>query len=218
MKKFTSVLLAVAMVATMLVGCGAKETAETPATETTTEAATEATTKAASADTGDNVGTVLPDNTISSVRYYVGAEEGAVLRSGPGTNFAQLKVLATDTVVIAKGENNGNPDWYYVHVESIKRDGWINKENITTTAPELVAMGLREYELYEESFTMKVNDEEGLRMREHPSTSAGIVEVLGYEDIVEVLGYALNDPTWYYAKANINGKEYTCYVYSEYLS
>ena len=35
MKKFTSVLLAVAMVATMLVGCGAKETAETPATETT---------------------------------------------------------------------------------------------------------------------------------------------------------------------------------------
>ena len=41
MKKFTSVLLAVAMVATMLVGCGAKETAETPATETTTEAATE---------------------------------------------------------------------------------------------------------------------------------------------------------------------------------
>lgn len=41
MKKFTSVLLTVAMVATMLVGCGAKETAETPATETTTEAATE---------------------------------------------------------------------------------------------------------------------------------------------------------------------------------
>ena len=41
MKKFTSVLLAVAMVATMLVGCGAKETAETPATETTTETTTE---------------------------------------------------------------------------------------------------------------------------------------------------------------------------------
>ena len=39
MKKFTSVLLAVAMVATMLVGCGAKETAEIPATETTTETA-----------------------------------------------------------------------------------------------------------------------------------------------------------------------------------
>ena len=41
MKKFTSVLLAVAMVATMLVGCGAKDTAETPATESTT--ATEST-------------------------------------------------------------------------------------------------------------------------------------------------------------------------------
>ena len=40
MKKFTSVLLAAAMVATMLVGCGSSETAETPATENT-EAATE---------------------------------------------------------------------------------------------------------------------------------------------------------------------------------
>ena len=41
MKKFTSVLLTVAMVATMLVGCGAKETAEAPATENaaTTETA-----------------------------------------------------------------------------------------------------------------------------------------------------------------------------------
>ncbi len=39
MKKFTSVLLAVAMVATMLVGCGgSNETAETPATESTTSA------------------------------------------------------------------------------------------------------------------------------------------------------------------------------------
>ena len=40
MKKFTSVLLAAAMVATMLVGCGSSETAETPATENT-EVATE---------------------------------------------------------------------------------------------------------------------------------------------------------------------------------
>ena len=44
MKKFTSVLLAVAMVATMLVGCGAKETAETPAAENT---AAESTTETA---------------------------------------------------------------------------------------------------------------------------------------------------------------------------
>ena len=53
MKKFTSVLLAAAMVATMLVGCGSSETAETPATENTeaatenTEAATENTEAAA---------------------------------------------------------------------------------------------------------------------------------------------------------------------------
>ena len=44
MKKFTSVLLAVAMVATMLVGCGSKETAETPAAENT---AAESTTETA---------------------------------------------------------------------------------------------------------------------------------------------------------------------------
>ena len=35
MKKFTGLLLSVAMVATMLVGCGAKEEAQTPSTETT---------------------------------------------------------------------------------------------------------------------------------------------------------------------------------------
>ena len=39
MKKFTSVLLAAAMVATMLVGCGSKEATETPAADAATEAA-----------------------------------------------------------------------------------------------------------------------------------------------------------------------------------
>ena len=47
MKKFTSVLLAAAMVATMLVGCGSKEVAETPAADTTTAETTESTETAA---------------------------------------------------------------------------------------------------------------------------------------------------------------------------
>lgn len=72
-RKLLSAVLCVAMVATMLVGCGSKteapaDTATTDAAETTTEAATEAATDAAAATTaGGKVGVAMP--TQSSERW-----------------------------------------------------------------------------------------------------------------------------------------------------
>lgn len=69
-RKLLSAVLCVAMVATMLVGCGSKTetTEEAPKADTTTEAATEAATDAAAATTaGGKVGVAMP--TQSSERW-----------------------------------------------------------------------------------------------------------------------------------------------------
>lgn len=164
----------------------------------------------------DNYGNVKPDNYCNGDTYYVDDDEGLFLRKGPDSDYEYEEILYSGEKVALRGNNDDDDDWYYVYVESMGKYGWINKNYLTETKP--AAAKENGYITYNASFTRYVSADDGLYLREGPSTSSDEITLLEYKKSVEVIGYAKSDKSWYYVRSYINGSYWYGYCHKDYLS
>lgn len=166
----------------------------------------------------DNYGNIKPDNYYDGSTFYVNDEAGLHLRKGPGTGYDSSTVLDYGEKVVVRGSYSNDYDWYYVYVESEGTYGWVYNAYLSRSRPSSSNSNTTYYIRYSSSFVQYVNTGEGLYLRERPSTNASYIALLPYQKSVEVLGYAVDDSSWYYVRTYLDGSYYYGYCYKYYLS
>lgn len=80
---------------------------------------------------------ISPNVNYKTTIAYITADRGQALRKGPDSNYGQLALLASGTIVHVSGTSNVNNEWVYVYVPEEDIYGWLSGAYLTSSLEEM---------------------------------------------------------------------------------